>query len=306
MRLLMNQTMSFKLLSPRFLATLLCLFFAAAGLTGCKTTGEKLAEETYTQAYTAKRYDQALKLAEAKSRDTEALAGDRERASLVAGLSAYALGKQTVASSYMRPLTASSDKQVAGRANWTLGQIEAERGNHVEASKYLTKAGEELDTDDSARAYLLAGDCYSRLKMQPQAKELYEKAGMRAVDPAVKSTVDARLAGQAPPAISKPGTGGVPITSAPSTTRPATGKATPGGPFTVQLGAFEKIESAQTLAKQSISTATKINAPAPIVVPTTTADGRTLYAVRIGEYQTREAAQTVLTRLGSKGAVIRR
>ena len=302
----MNHPMTFNLLHRGRLAALFCAVFAVASLTGCQTTGEKLAEETYTQAYTAKRYEQALKSAETKSRDTDAPAGDRERASLVAGLSAYALGKQTVASSYMRPLTASGDKQVAGRANWTLGQIEAERGNHVEASKYLVKAGEELDADDSARAYLLAGDCYWRLKMQTQAKELYEKAGMRAVDPGVKSTVDARLAGRAPPAISKPGTGGVPINANTGTAKSGAGKATRGGPFTVQLGAFEKIESAQTLASQSLATATKVNAPSPTVVATTTADGRTLYAVRVGEYQTREAAQTMLTRLGSKGTVIRR
>ena len=306
MRSIMNHHTAHKLLHNLSFAASLCAVCAAISITGCQTAGEKLAEETYTQAYTAKRYEQALKLAETKSRDGKALAGDRERASLVAGLSAYALGKQTVASSYMRPLTASGDKQVAGRANWTLGQIEAERGNHVEASKYLVKAGEELDADDSARAYLLAGDCYSRLKMQAQAKDLYEKAAMRALDPGVKSTVDARLAGKAPPAISKPGTGGVPISASTGTATPIAGKVTAGGPFTVQLGAFEKIKSAQTLANQSLATAAKVGAPAPTVVPTTTTDGRTLYAVRVGEYQTREAAQTMLTRLGNRGAVIRR
>jgi len=281
-------------------------------LAGCQTPGEKLAEETYTQAYQARRYDQALKLAEARTRDTDAPAGDRERAALVAGLSAYALGKQSVASSYMRPLVTSTDKQVAGRANWTLGQIEAERGNHVEAAKYLTTAGTELDSDDSARAYLLAGDCYARLKMASQAREFYEKASVRAVDPGVKSMVDARLGGQAPPAISKPGTGGVPLTTGgnpPGTTpgtgtKPGSATADTSNGFTVQLGAFEKLESAQKLAAQATPGATKASAPAPAVVTTSAPDGRTLYAVRIGQYPTREAAQAVLTRLGGKGTVI--
>ena len=75
-----------------------------------------------------------VRLAEARAKESNLPAGDKERAELVAGLAAYALKNPTVASTYLKPLTSNADRQVSGRARWTLGQIEAERGNHADAA----------------------------------------------------------------------------------------------------------------------------------------------------------------------------
>jgi len=280
----------------------LCLVAALSMLAGCPGTGEKLADETYTQAYQQRNYDQALRLAEARAKQSDLPAGDKERAELVAGLAAYALQKPAVAITYLRPLISNNDRQVSGRASWTLGQIEAERGNHADAAKYLISAAANLDGDDAARASALAGDCYARLNMAEQAKDQYSKAQTTATDPALVSMLQQRLAGGTVPAISRPGTGGVPL-AVPTGSTP---KPTATGGFTVQLGAFERQEAATRLAQSALKSADRANAPAPQVVAITAAGGRTLYAVRVGDYLTREAAQAVLTRLGGKGAIVRK
>ena len=270
----------------------------AVPFSGCATSpGMQTDEEPYTQLYQQHKYAEAQKSAEITSRDTSQSPAVREKAQMVAGLSAYASGKQDVAATYMRPLQDNADRQIAGRASWTLGQIEAERGRNADAAKQLVRAAGKLDGDDAARASLLAGDCYARLKMPDRAKEQWVSGRALAQSPGLQATLDARLSGGTVPAI--------PMTSpnVGTTSNPATGS-TPG--FVVQLGAFEKRETADKLAKEQAATMQRLAVSAPQVYLITDANGKQLYAVRVGAYQTRDAAQAVATRVGNTARVVKR
>jgi hypothetical protein len=87
-------------------------------LAGCKSHQPEL---TYTQAYDQKLYDQALNKAAPVAEDPKRK--DRERAALVAGMSAYSLQNYPQATAYLTPLRASLDKEISARAGATLGLI---------------------------------------------------------------------------------------------------------------------------------------------------------------------------------------
>lgn len=248
------------------------------------------AQRPGAQAFEQRRYDQAL-------REAEAAAGSpaspsNPQAALIAGMAAHAAGKADVAQTWLVPLTKSSDRGVAGRANLTLGQIALDRGRNVDAVGHLTSASESLGGDDAARAAMQAGDAYRRLKMNDEAKAQYDTAARLAQDEPLRKIIAERQAGRAGP----PAPAGAPVVANPNA-------ANPNGPFTIQFGAYGDGVKAQRQAAAVRATAAKAGAPGPRIVPTRSQDGRSLYAVRVGLYSTRAEAQRVLARLGSPAGV---
>ncbi|MFZ4576369.1 MAG: SPOR domain-containing protein [Phycisphaerales bacterium] len=276
------------------------LLAALVGLGGCVTSERTATEiEPYTALYEKRKYAEAQKSAELTARDTNQAPAVREKAQMVAGLAAYASGKQDVAATYMRPLQTNADRQIAGRASWTLGQIEAERGKNADAAKQFVHAGGLLDGDDAGQAYLQAGDSYARLKMIDRAKEQWSTGRGKAQSAALIATLDARISGGSVPPIA--------VTDGKAAAAPAQTTSGAAPAFAVQLGAFEKRETADALAKQQAATAKKMSVATPqVFLITDQTTGRSLYAVRVGEYQTRDAAQTVATLMGGTARVVKR
>ncbi len=280
--------------------------FASLGLlglvlaTGCAGGANPLAgPEPQISAYRSGDYDAAYKQAVARHETTEPPAKDR--AALVAGMAAYAQRRPEQAEQWLNPLTGNADKEVAGRANWTLAMIAYDRGNFVRSSTQAASAASLLQGDDAARARLIAGDAASRLGKRDEAVQHWQVGKSGAADGALKATLESRLV-LARAAGPSAGPTASPTSPAPN---PIAAPGGGGGPFVIQLGAFSNRTAADQKAAEAAPMALRAGLPSPRVVATTDRGGRTLSAVRLGGFPDRPAAETALRRLGIQGTVMR-
>jgi hypothetical protein len=224
-------------------------------------------EQAYTQGRYAQAYDEAARVAGSRR------GKDRERAALIAGLSAQA-------ERWLKPLVTVSDPAVQGGAAAALGLMASDATRHEEAARLLELASRRLKGDDAARAAMYAGDSLKALSRDADAKASWERARDLVVrDASLRMIINDRLAGQGPLPL-KPG--------------PVTGRARPElGRFSVQAGAFQSLRDAQRRAEQVAAFG------ATRVVERTDRTGRTLFAVRVGQFPTSQSARDVARQIGS-------
>lgn len=255
---------------PRCLVVL-GILAAAMLLAACSSTPKAPAKGDYmslfNQGQFAAAYDSASEVAGSMR------GAGRDRAALIAGLSAYRLGRAGDAHRWLQSLTDNPDPGIAGRANATLGSLAAAQGTHGSAAEYFLKAAGKLTGDDAARALMYAGDAKKALKKNDEATALYERAREKVEsDVQLRVAIGDRLAGYTP-----------------------TGSS--GGAYTVQAGAFAARATAD-------STASSLRSRGDVrVVPIRDRSGRTLYAVRVGKYGSKATADGVAKAIG-KGAFV--
>ncbi len=144
--------------AARLAPLLLLLAFGLAG--GCRSGARGEGGPTQPAArssngsaasdYEAGLYASAFTKATREAEDSSG--SRRERAALIAGMSAHALDRNDEAERWVGPLTASQDREIAGRASATLGLIEQKRGRHARAVQLLQDAAGKLSGDEAARA----------------------------------------------------------------------------------------------------------------------------------------------------------
>lgn len=266
-------------------------------------------DEAFIGEYRAGDYSQAYRDAEAKAQSSDGEAKDR--ASLMAGLAAYAERKPDVAERWLTPLAGNANAEIAGTAEWTLGLIALDRGNNVRAASLLPSAAGKLKGDDAAKANVAAGDASARLGRASEARERYQAAVDGATIESTRAEARQRLALAASGKTQTwtPNTPVVGSNLSPTTKTAAApvavSPAFTGNGFVVQLAAVSDAGKAAGLAASATPAATNAGQPKPVV--TTTVDrktGRTLYGVQIGPYSTRQAAESGLKATGLTGTVM--
>lgn len=264
-----------------WLAAILCLFLVATFVPGCagqSKSGQTSAKLNYQQAYAQGRYAQAYD--DASSVASNNRSKDRDQASLIAGLSARALDRNADAERWLRPLLSNSDPTIQGRAAAAMGLMASDAGRNEEAARLLDQASRKLKGDDAARAAMYCGDSQWTLNRAADARTSWTRARELVVqDGALRAIINDRLSGQAPPPL-KPG----PITGAP---KPGAGK------YTIQAGAYQSIRDAQARANQLS------NFGATRVIDRYDRNGKHLFAVRVGQFPTADAARQVARQIGS-------
>lgn len=269
----------------RLLALLALFCVAALPLGGCASSA-KAPQATYTEAFAAGRYSEAYDTASQAASSQRTV--NKEQASLIAGLSAQALNRNSDAKRWLEPLSKRSDYAISGKASAALGLIAQEEGRHKEAVDLLTRAGQRLLGDESARSYMYAGDSLAKLGQKADALKSYTLAREKVVsDVNLRVMIGDRIAGGGPVA-GTPNTGGSSSTAA-TGGRPASG-------FTVQTGVF----SSRQLANREASRVARVATPRIVTIQR---EGRTLYAVRAGRFTTRADADRLRVRLG-KSAIV--
>lgn len=264
----------------RALIVLACVLIAAALLPGCASNNASggTSGDSYEQAYAKGRYadayDQASKIAGSQR------GKNRDQAALIAGLSARSLDRNADADRWLRPLITNSDPTIQGRAAAAVGLLSSDANKHEEAARLLELASRRLKGDDAARASMYAGDSLRALNRTQESKAAWQRAKeLVEKDASLRMIINDRLAGQGPPPL-KPG--------------PITGKPTPGaGDFTVQAGAYGSLRDAQRRANQLTNFGTTR------VVERTDKSGNKLFAVRVGQYSTQQAARDVAKQIGT-------
>ncbi|HLP85217.1 MAG TPA: SPOR domain-containing protein [Phycisphaerales bacterium] len=253
----------------------------AAG-SGQTTTAE--ARKNFVALYASGSYSDAYEGAVAAAGSEKG--PRRDEAALIAGLSSHALNRNSEAVRWLAPLENRNDRQVSGKASATMGLIAQERGEHETAARLLSKAASRLEGDEAARAAMYAGDSFKQLGQSQQAEESYQNARRLVVnDGDLRVMIGDRIAGKA-------------ITSRPTTTAGASkGTATTrNSMLTVQIGAFSSMETAQKEAQ-------KVASRANVRIVPILSGGKRLYAVRVGQFSNRDAAETIRKQIGGKAVV---
>lgn len=259
---------------------------AFALVSGCASTGAQQAgqpSDSYLLAYEEGRYGEAASLAEIAYSRAEG--ADRERAALVAGLSAQALDRRNDAQRWLSPLLTSDDAEVAGRASAALGLIEQRRGNHERAVTLLRDASVKLRGDEAARASFYAGESYSALGRTRAARIEYSIAANTATSPELRDMIRSR-SGEIGPS-------GGQVSSLASSA---------SGRFTVQVGAYSTRQNALNAADQASARAARLGVGQTRITERTDL-GSVLYVVQVGRFATHLAATEALRQMGGPGFV---
>jgi len=257
------------------LRVLLAAALWAVVITGCSSAGRSGGESAalFREGRYAAAYQSAVATYESSSGPA------KDEAALLAGLSAHAMKDYTQAERWLRPLRFNANPEISGRASAALGLIAQEQDRHEEAARLLVAAGEKLHGEESARAYLFAAENYQAVGRTESAKLYYGMAksrGTQTSDTEVEQVAKARL-----------GVAG----------------------YTVQIGAFASRANADQAAAKVRARAVELGLGEPRVVPRidrTGAATRTLYAVQVGDFPTRQQAEASNARLGAGGVVVAR
>ncbi len=250
-------------------AMVMLTLLLALALGGCAGNRSRGSLDEVTEAYRSGRYAEAGAKAEAYAKDAKGL--DRDRAALIAGQSAYAMNNRTSAEKWLRPLTSHAEPEIGGNANATLGLLAFNERRYSQASVMLGSASSRLSGDDGARAALYAGDSYEQLGQPALARASFQRGLTTVQDATLKKSLQDRLV---------------------------------QGPYTIQVGAFQNRQRAEQSKTQYAGATKKAGLPPPRVVPTSAGPGSQLYAVQIGTFPTRPAAELARARSGLPGAVL--
>lgn len=261
---------SSRILSRRFAACSVILLATLAG--GC-ASGSK-SKDNYVTAFAEHRYAEAYDSAAAAAGRLNGL--DRDQAALIAGQSAHAINRNADADQWLRPLLDNPDSAIAGRAGATLGLISLEEAKYDAAAELLSNASKKLAGDEAGRAAMYAGDALRNSGKATQARESYIRAqAMVQGDQALRNQIADRLAG----------TGF-------TNTKPGAGK------FSVQVGAF----STQQRAAEAAAKFGRFGAVR--TVPVRSKAGTTLYAVRLGVFNSKPEAEALQRKVASGSRVV--
>ena len=230
-------------------------------LGGCQSTQtiHTAGNPAYINLYRAGSYNEAFEAA--KAVPTSSHGSER----LIAGMSLAALDRNDEALSWLKPLTASPDKNIRGRAEATIGLIYADEAKHSEAARTLQAASEDL-----------AGPMKGWAAHYGAQEFGYAGDNMRAD----RMRTIAELRGPA---------------DIPSANE---------GQFTVQLGSFSSRSRAQSRVRATTPAAQNAGLDLPRV-ELTIANNRPLYAVRVGRFENSAEAQRASQRFSGDTAVIR-
>ncbi|MBC7773227.1 MAG: SPOR domain-containing protein [Pyrinomonadaceae bacterium] len=231
-------------------------------LAGCNANSSAPSDGAYVERYNHGEYAAAKLEAEAIYKTTT---GDaRQQAGLIAGLSSQSLGQTADAKKYLRPLLSSKDNAVAGRAGAALGIIARGEGDKVNSAKLFSDAAPKLSGDESAKAAMFAGDAYKSQGKTEAANSQYAAAMQVAMSDTLKKQLQDRMSNRK---------------------------------FTVQVGAFSSRVNADKRLKEVAAKTAAAGLGQPRIVATT-AGGKSVFVVQVGEFALRQDAGAAMNRLG--------
>jgi cell division septation protein DedD len=296
----------------RVLVAGLALAGAGGWLAGCAGGGGGKAGTNYVEEYRSGDYADAYNQAQAAYMNSDGAAKDR--AACVAGLSAYTMGRRDLAEQWLMPVIASSDAEVAGTANWTLGLIASDRNQPARALSYFDRALPSLKGDDAANVHIAAAEALADMNRTGEATARLQTARDMAQTDVVRNKASQRLASGAKlgtpsytPTMPQLGsrTGAAGVTPATNTAGVRAPVVNPRAPFVIQLGAFANRAAAEKLQRDSMAKTAGAKLPPPLIVSTTDSKtGQGLFAVRVGPFINRADAETARRRLQGAGTVM--
>jgi hypothetical protein len=218
-------------------------------------------------------------------------------------MSASALGRSADAVKWLTPLVERGDRSVAGRAAWTLGSMADSQGRTADAQKWYTLASQK----DSTLSSQISGNQGDDAEANSATLATMQRTNDVRVAAASYSGKNSGSLCQTIKVVMPSGTSGQTNVGTTNVIDRGYSQSAPtfvGGRYTIQLAAFADQNRASKQLRQASSAANKAGVPSPQLVPTVDRSGKTLYAVRIGSYGSKDAAASDLQRLGMQGLVM--
>lgn len=239
------------------------------GVSGCAGGGRATGADTSSYVSQFSRGDYA----EAKTTALEAAGRssgtERDRANLIAGLSAAQLGHNVEAQRLLSPLTSNGDREIAGRAIAGTGLVARNQGEKARAATLMADGAKKLTGDPAAKAFLASGDTYAEIGAKEQAMTQY-RAGTAVVQGQhLRTALLERLEGKR---------------------------------YTVQLGAFTNKSNADKKAGEVRSRLVALGLGAPRIQQGVI-KGKTSYLVQVGDFASKTEARTASMKVGG-GSVV--
>lgn len=193
----------------------------------------------------------------------------KDRANLIAGLSAAQLGQNAEASQLLSPLSTHSDREIAGRATAGMGVIARNQGERAKGASLMAEGARKLSGDPAAKAFMAAGDAYAEIGAKEQAMNQYN-AGAAVVQGAdLRAALHERLRGKR---------------------------------YAVQVGAFGSRPNADKKAGEIRSKVVSLGLGAP-KIEQGVSKGKTTYLVQVGNFASKTEARAASLKMGG-GAVV--
>lgn len=202
----------------------------------------------------------------------------------------YGRGSYAEALTEAEAAAASGQGTVKDQANYIAGLSAYRLGELDRAEQALNQAARSTNRETAGSAYAMLGTLRYESRRYSEAAEAFRSAsellsGEEAAEAARQATAASDAAHGKPPA------------NLPHGMRRATADSATGT-WTIQLGAFRDRSNADSAANDVRGTASKHGLGQVSVVPTRDAAGKPVYAVRVGSFATRRAADDARRALG--------
>ena|GEM_PF-1920644 len=288
------RSFSIRLLPIGSLRTLLPLLVMV--LAACQGPQQKL--DDANRAYDANDWTKAFH--DASAAQNEAQPPLKQHAAFVAGLAAYRQDRFDEAKTRFQFAETSTDKEISGNAKVMLGDLLVRDKQPAAAVTMYEQAAELLTGEASGRARTLAASAREQAKADaaPPAVQVASKdadGSDQSAMPTAKVKKKSSAAKPAPKAgASGKNSGGDANAKDAKSLKDASKSAKR---FTIQCGAYVKESDARRRAKDLTDDAKKAGLPAPEVKRVTGRDGKKLWIVSIGKFQSRDDGKKALAKL---------
>lgn len=257
--------------------------FLALATSGCETAPRTSGLSSAIGQYDSGHYEVAL--SQARTAVSSGGGLDSDKAAVLAGMSAFKLGRLDEAASLAAQGIDSSDPKIAGQARVVVADVELSRG----------------DAERAATFFDLAASDFDRAKDVPNAsmaRSFASKARAIAAPPApATTTTTSKTANQvaevaaAPKPASKP---------APEVKKSASAQRS----YTIRAGSYTTRDAAEKRVKSIQRDVQIAKLPDLRVDEVTTSKGERLFAVRIGEYPSRKDAESAMAKIPRKDLMV--
>lgn len=236
---------------------------------GCQQTGSSRASlDDIRAAYQSQDYNRAYQLGSVAAQGRGMAA---HQAAYMAGMSAYKLGKTTLAINYLTQAADSSDKAMAGDALATIGLLYAQMNEHLRATRAFLGAADRLTGQAKANALFYAAVSEQKQGRWADARSHLSLARVQSDDADFKRQVDDQFS--------------------------VTG-------YSLQVGAYANNVNAERAALRWSDRVKGMRVGQPRLVPQVTADGQNVVAVQIGQFSSYTTALMARSDLGDQEIIV--
>lgn len=219
---------------------------------------------------------------------------------LVAGMSAFKLGKMDLAERLAKRACESPQQETSGSGWVLLGDIRLSQRRGDDAAECFEKAAARLSGPDSARAR----ECAKRARLtvaSTRASTVGPPVGTAvppdASTPKVVESDDGETTVPAPPWVRS---------NTPEPAPPPKGAKAPAASreYTIRAGSYQSADAARNRAAALAGDLKRAKSPPARVDQITTVKGEVLFAVRIGSWATRAEAERVMNSIGRRDLMV--